>query len=185
MFRAPPADGRSAAVGVALDDVEAYFHGVARARYVIRRIFRLVDEQVRRHGLDPLQHQALVQIFGSGGRPLRINDVAERLDIAPAFASRLARDLETRGLINRRPSTEDKRITLVTATDVGRELLVEIDQQVQLHIAYFASQLSTEDRAAAMSTFGLYVGVPPERDDIMSLTRVMQTIATRGTPTPG
>jgi len=44
---------------------EEYFHGVSEARYVIRKVFRIVDDQAKQAGLEPLEHQALIQIFGS------------------------------------------------------------------------------------------------------------------------
>ena len=62
-------------------DLQRYFYGVSRARYVLRKVFRLIDEEARRHGLEPLQHQTLIQIVGAESEPLRVNEIAERMDI--------------------------------------------------------------------------------------------------------
>ena len=59
--------------GLAGEGLKGYFHGVAEARYVIRRIFRIVDEQAKSAGLEPLEHQALIQLFGAP-EPLRVID---------------------------------------------------------------------------------------------------------------
>src|SRR5258708_11589010 len=74
-------------------DPHPYFHGVAQARYVLRKVFRLVEEEAKRAGIDPLTHQALIQIYGSETGALRVKEVAARLASTPAFASRLGKYL--------------------------------------------------------------------------------------------
>jgi DNA-binding MarR family transcriptional regulator len=148
---------------------QQYFEGIAEARYVVRRVFRIVDEQARKLGLEPLEHQALIQIFGAGEPWLRVNHVAERLDIAPAFASRLIKSLEDRGLVKRTASEEDKRITLVEPTDAGREHLAQIDREVQVHVDYFQRQLRGSARVAALGIFAFYLGATPRIEDLEGL----------------
>ncbi len=55
-----------------------YFHGVAQARYLLRKVFRLVEEEAKRAGIDPLAHQALIQIYGSETGALRVKEVARK-----------------------------------------------------------------------------------------------------------
>jgi DNA-binding MarR family transcriptional regulator len=136
---------------------DEYFHGVAEARYVIRKVFRIVDDQAKQAGLEPLEHQALIQIFGAPN-PLRVIEIAERLDIPPAFASRLAIGLEEKGLVTRSRSGEDKRSTHVEATAKARDVLAGIDQVVAMHVDYFQRQLSEAERASALGIFAFYVG---------------------------
>jgi DNA-binding MarR family transcriptional regulator len=140
-------------------DFRGYAHGISQARYVIRKVLRIVDEQAKKVGLDPLQHQALIQIYGSRDREMPVNKVAERLDIAPAFASRLIKELETKGLIQREHHPEDRRVTCVAATEAGVQLLRDIDDAVHVHVSYFQSQLSDEGRMAALAIFAFYVGL--------------------------
>lgn len=147
------------------NDFHRYFAGVAQARYVIRNILRIVDEQARRAGLEPLQHQTLIQVFGAT-HALQVNDVASRLGIAPAFASRLIRELEEKGLVNRTPSEHDRRVTLVTTTEAGVRILGDVDEHVHLHVGYFQQQLSEEERAAALVIFAFYVGASPELKEL-------------------
>jgi DNA-binding MarR family transcriptional regulator len=154
--------------------LKGYFHGVAEARYVIRRVFRIVDEQAKSVGLEPLEHQALIQIFGSP-TTLRVIDFAERLDIAAAFASRLVKRLAEKGLVERSASTDDRRSTFVEVTDRGRELLAEIDSKVEVHVAYFQQQLSDAERAAALGIFAFYLGASPRLEDIEGLVDLVRT----------
>jgi DNA-binding MarR family transcriptional regulator len=137
---------------------ERYFQGIAEAHYVIRKAFRIVDDLAKQAGLDPLEHKVLIQAFGARGGPLRVNEVAARLDVAPAFASRLIKTLEERQLLEWVPSDEDRRATNVKATDAARDLLAEIDRRVRVEVEYFQHQLSDEERADALRIFGFYVG---------------------------
>jgi DNA-binding MarR family transcriptional regulator len=142
-----------------------YWEGIALARFVIRKCFRIIDEQARRHGLEPLEHQVLLQVHGSRREMLYVNHVAERLDIAPAFASKLIRGLEARGLVTRSQSAIDKRITEVRLTQTGRQLLHRINEMVTYELEHFRRQLDERDRVTALTIFGFYVGLAPGRGD--------------------
>lgn len=137
---------------------ERYFQGIAEAHYVIRKVFRIVDELAKQAGLDPLEHKMLIQVFGARGGSFRVNEIAARLDVAPAFASRMIKRLEKRELLIRIRDEVDRRATNVQATDAARELLVEIDRRVRVEVEYFQHQLNEEERADALRIFGFYVG---------------------------
>lgn len=136
-----------------------YVHGISQARYVVRKVFRIVDDQAKKAGLDPLQHLALIHIYGMSDTAIPVNQVAERLDIAPAFASRLVKELEAKGLIRRQQSEQDRRMTYVSATDAGVRLLRDVDRGVRTHVNYFQSQLDDDGRLAALAIFAFYVGL--------------------------
>ncbi|MCK1513162.1 MarR family transcriptional regulator [Bradyrhizobium sp. 190] len=140
------------------DNKHTYFIGVAEARYVLRKAFRIVEDQAKAYGIDPLAHQALIQIYGSSEMQLQVNQIANRLDIPAAFASTLARTLVEKGLAERRRDDQDQRVTYVAVTDSGRELLHAIDEKVQFHVDYFASQLTSSERESALSILMFYVG---------------------------
>jgi DNA-binding MarR family transcriptional regulator len=145
--------------GARVTEFRSYVNSIAQARHVVRKVLRIVDEQAKEAGLEPLQHQALLQIYGTVGDDLHVNGIAERLDIAPAFASRLTKELEQRGLVTRTPSQSDRRVVTVAATEEGVELLKQIDAAVHVHVAYFQNQLSLDERLAALMIFAFYVGL--------------------------
>jgi len=141
-------------------DFQAYAYNIAEARYVMRRVTRIANERAKKHDLDALLHQALLQIYGVGeNEQLTVSKLAERLDVPAAFASRLVGQLEQKGLVRRESSTKDRRVTHVFATDEGVELLRQIDDEVHHEVAYFQRQISERQRLAALSIFAFYVGV--------------------------
>ncbi len=142
-----------------VQDRHLYFQSVAQTRYVLRKVFRLIEERAKVAGLDPLEHQALIQIYGSPEMRLRVKEVAERLDIAPAFASSILKSLEERQLLVRLASDRDQRVTYVVVTQQGKELLHRIDEQVRVHVDFFTQQLPQEAREAAISIMMFYIGI--------------------------
>jgi DNA-binding MarR family transcriptional regulator len=139
-------------------DFSSHVKAIAHARYVLRRILRLLDEQAINAGLKPLQHQALLQIYGADS-PLPVSKVAERLDIAAALASRLIRDLEEKGLVQRDRGFSDRRIIAVTASEAGIELLRQIDSRVHGRVSQFQAELTEEGKFGALATFSFYLGL--------------------------
>jgi DNA-binding MarR family transcriptional regulator len=139
-------------------DFLSYVTRVAQARFVMRKVLRILDDTAKSHGLDGLEHQALLQIAGTPGGSLAIHKLADRLDIVPAFASRLVKQLESKGLIDRSNLPADKRVTLTSISDAGIRELRAIDSDVHHHMAYFQRGIEPRDRAAAMAIFAFYVG---------------------------
>jgi DNA-binding MarR family transcriptional regulator len=136
-----------------------YFFGVAQARYLLRKVFRLVEEQARRSGIDPLEHQALIQIYGSEAGALKVREVAERLDITPAFASSLIQTLAGKGLVMRSRDAEDQRVMWIKVTGKGRTILYSVDERVQAQVDRFTRGLAENRTEAAISILMFYAGV--------------------------
>jgi DNA-binding MarR family transcriptional regulator len=154
---------------------QLYFQAIAEARYVIRKVLRIIDDQAKAAGLDPLEHQLLIQVFGVRARRLRITDVADRLDIAPPFASRLITGLEESGLLIRSPSEKDRRTVLIEATDAGRDLLGEINKRVHSQVGHFQQQLEEPQRLFALAIFAFYVGAAAQIEELEQFGRLSRT----------
>ena len=144
-------------------DGRLFFHAVAEARYLLRKVFRLVEEEAKRAGIDPLAHQALIQIHGSDAGALRVKELAERLDIAPAFASSLVKALVAQGHVARARDKHDARVAWAKVTAKGKALLHRIDERVQTHVDYFNAGRSASQTEAALSILMFYAGASLKR----------------------
>jgi DNA-binding MarR family transcriptional regulator len=159
-----------------ISDFRSYAYNIAEARYVMRRVTRIVSEQAKAHDMDSLLHQAALQICGTReGEELSVNGLASRLDVPAAFASRLVSQLEERGFAARQSSERDRRVTLVSLTDAGMEVLRQIDDAVHYHVAYFQGQLTSEQRLAALSIFAFYVGIESASPIAVAIHQAMET----------
>jgi DNA-binding MarR family transcriptional regulator len=135
-----------------------YVVSIAEARYVMRKVSRIVDDEAKAEGLDPLEHQAMLQAYGAGARLRTVSQIAERLDIAPALASRVVNSLVRKGMVLRHSSAADKRVTEIEISQEGAELVRKIDRKVHVHMDYFQSQLSEPQRLEALAIFSFYLG---------------------------
>jgi len=155
-------------------DFSSYLTRIAEARFVMRKVLRILNDSAKAHGLDALEHQALVQIAGTPSGGVAIHALAERLDIVPAFGSRIVKQLESKGLISRSNLPHDKRVTLTSVTPEGLALLRRIDEDVHHHMAYFQSSLDPRGRASALAIFAFYVGEPADSDVARSIRSILE-----------
>lgn len=138
---------------------------VADARYLMRLAFRMIDDEARRAGIDPLAHQLLVQLRGSPEWTRSISELALRLDVSLALVSRLAAQLEQRALVTRTPSSLNRRVTLVRATNTADALVLTIASAVRTRFKEFHSEFSMDMRRAAMAVWAENFQVAPLSSD--------------------
>ena len=166
-MRRAKGDASNADRGISWLDIDGQnhdytFHGymrvVADARYIFRTAQRLVDDCARAHGVDPLEHQAMLQVYGAAEQKLAVGKLAQRLDIVPALASRLVQRLQSRGLVLRRRSAIDRRATYVSLTKKGLNTLRRVVENAHIEIGYFRQKATEEQRSATHELAALYVG---------------------------
>lgn len=145
-------------------DLHSYFCHIADTRYLVRKVFRLIDDEARSAGLDPLEHQALIQLYGTAGRTLQIKDVASRLDVGADVASKTVRALEQKGFARRSRSEVDRRGIYVRPTDKAEQLLASIDRRVRADIALLQRGLPRQLQLAALQMFAFYLGLSIDAD---------------------
>lgn len=92
---------------------------------VLNRAHRAVGERARRQiertGLRPTEFGVLEALYHKG--PLTLGQVGERVLVTSGSVTPVADKLEQRGLIQRRISSEDRRVCYAELTDAGRELV--------------------------------------------------------------
>ena len=135
-----------------------YMQIVAHGRYVFRTVQRLIDNCAKSRGVEPLEHQAMVQIYGASEQKLPIGRLAERLDIASALGSRLVQRLESRHLVCRTRSSEDKRAIYVSLTREGVKQVRAIVDDVHTEVEFFRLVSDEAQRRAAHELVAFYVG---------------------------
>ncbi|MCZ6878172.1 MAG: MarR family transcriptional regulator [Acidobacteria bacterium] len=94
---------------------------------VLRRSWWPLVEQA---GVSAQQYNVLRILRGAGKEGLPTQGIAARLIEKPPGITRLIDQLESRGLVERRRSTSDRRQVFCTITPSGLELLSPLDQPV-------------------------------------------------------
>jgi DNA-binding MarR family transcriptional regulator len=91
-----------------------------------KRMRKATFHRLAPHGLTPSQGRALDMLSWSGGRGIRLNQLAERLRIAPRSTTTVVDALEAAGLVTRSPDPDDRRATLLQLTEAGDAAVARI-----------------------------------------------------------
>jgi DNA-binding MarR family transcriptional regulator len=95
----------------------------ASLRLSVTRLARLLRQQSDA-GLTPTQLAALATVERSG--PLPVGTLADEEQIGAPTATKIVEKLHAAGYVARTPSSDDRRVTLVSTTPAGSALLTEI-----------------------------------------------------------
>jgi DNA-binding MarR family transcriptional regulator len=117
----------------------------ARLRLSVTRTARRLRQEADAD-LTPSQVAALATIERHG--PLTPSELASSERIQRPTATRVAANLEERGLVERTGDPRDGRVSLLSATEQGRELLDQVRSRKNAYLAQRMADLSPEDLAA-------------------------------------
>jgi DNA-binding MarR family transcriptional regulator len=132
--RAPPAERPTR--GDALWDLLGDCHREMRAE--LRAV-------VLRHGVHLGEYRALA---GLRRGPRTLSQLAEGLGLTPASMTDLARQLEKRRWVERRPNPADRRSQLLESTGRGRAVYLAARREYRSRLAEVYSELSPSSRRA-------------------------------------
>ena len=122
-------DPASDSLAPAADDPHALDRAAAlRLLIVMSRALHAITEPARRHlrrwDLSTTEFAVLEVLHHKG--PLPLSALAERILITGASTTYAVKQLEARGLVRRRPSTEDQRVVFGELTDAGGALIAQV-----------------------------------------------------------
>jgi DNA-binding MarR family transcriptional regulator len=117
----------------------------ARLRLSVTRTARRLRQEADAD-LTPSQVAALAAIERHG--PLTPSELATAERIQRPTVTRVAANLEERGLVQRTGDPRDGRVSLLTATDEGRALLEQMRSRKNAYLAQRMADLPPEDLAA-------------------------------------
>ena len=105
---------------------------VGRISRLARELEARLEPIYREHGLEPGWHDVLATLRRTGPHyRLRPSDFTGSLMLTSSGTTKRLDRLEQAGLITRAPDPDDRRGTLITLTDAGREL---IDGVTEAHL---------------------------------------------------
>ncbi|CAM3528829.1 MarR family transcriptional regulator [Halomonas lysinitropha] len=114
------------------------FQRLSHFRYQLRCFLRQSDDICRDHHLTPLQYQLLLHLLGFAGREwATMSELAERLQAKHHGTVMLVDRCEQLGLVERRPSRDDRRRIEVHLLARGAELarrIAELHQPELRHL---------------------------------------------------
>ncbi|MFC4907418.1 MarR family winged helix-turn-helix transcriptional regulator [Actinomadura gamaensis] len=130
------------------DDVLAVMPRIAQLGNAISR-GRLTEHAMKAAGVevDRPAFSVLVSVH-MAGRPLRISEIAEQMQLVQPHVTRQVQTLERHGLVRRTGDPNDRRVSIIEPTDAGR---TAADRYARTLISWFTGAIahwSEPDRAA-------------------------------------
>ena len=116
-----PEEARAMVRAFLSDDEERTWFGLME---IYDALLRALDARLlAEHNLSLSTFEALMHITHAQEGTISISDLAQRIRLSPSQVSRIAIDLERKGLIERQRSATDSRSTEVAITEAGRAQL--------------------------------------------------------------
>jgi DNA-binding MarR family transcriptional regulator len=107
-----------------LSDPDRLLNTLADFRFELRRFLHFSESAALEAGLQPQQHQLLLQVAGAPPTAtVTIAYAAERLEIKHNSAVELVDRSEREGLLDRTVDADDKRRAILRVTRKGRQIL--------------------------------------------------------------
>jgi DNA-binding MarR family transcriptional regulator len=94
-------------------------------------VSQILSQTFKRYGISDTQYNALRILRGAGGNGLACQELAERMITRDPDITRLLDRLESRKLIERSRSREDRRVVTTRISGAGLELLASTDAEAR------------------------------------------------------
>jgi len=156
----------AATAATAADPAEPSTEDLAASlRFSVTRLARLLRQQSDA-GLTPTQLAALATADRCG--PIPVGSLADEEQIGAPTATKIVEKLHAAGYVDRTPSPDDRRVTLVSTTPAGQALLADIRARKTAWLTTRVAELDDRERAALADAVAVF-------DHLTSPTRTAVT----------
>lgn len=114
---------------------------------------RLRAEGLRRRNLTLPRRRLLMVLHESG--PLRSGELARRIGVTPRAVTALVDGLVDTGYAERRPDQSDRRAALVSLTDRGSEICIDMQRSFDSFASELFAGIDPDDIDAALATISI------------------------------
>ncbi|UPO88755.1 MarR family transcriptional regulator [Niallia sp. Man26] len=115
---------------------------------VLSRAYRAINENVNKlihtYGLNPTEFAVLELLYHKGDQPLQ--QIGGKILLASGSITYVVDKLEEKGYLKRVACPTDRRVTIASITDSGKEMIETIFPSHEQRIHDLMSELSTEEK---------------------------------------
>lgn len=87
----------------------------------------------------------LKTIYDSENSKIKVSDISTKLMISNAAISQVITSLESKKLVNRVMTKEDRRIVYITLTSEGKKIMLEAKEMLHQFMSILVKKLGTDD----------------------------------------
>lgn len=151
-----------AAQDVPDDELTGHWHDIEVAT---ARVHRQLDEDLEAAGVPPQWYPVLDLLLSSPNHRLPMSTLARELSMTSGGFSKLADRIAADGLIDRRGTTDDRRVVHATLTDAGLAMARAAREVFVRALRRRLDQLDGESLAAVARTLQALAADAPENDE--------------------
>lgn len=131
----------------------AFARELQRQLYQLVRVLDLCDRAcVSELDVTVAQSYAVLALPATGS--MTMHELSEAMNLAGSTMTRVVDQLVYKGLAERAPDDEDRRIVRVTLNEQGREVRAEVERRFQDVFAEVAGQVTKSDRQSFLRALG-------------------------------
>lgn len=119
--------------------------------------------QLKYSGLNYMQLHVLERIYVSGG--MKTLDISRQTGISPSTLIGVLDELESKKLIQRERQKDDKRVVLVTATEKGKQKVLQHMKEDEVFLRNLTACLNEEEKAQLLELLQKVVGSVNQLED--------------------
>ncbi|HYF81938.1 MAG TPA: MarR family transcriptional regulator [Clostridia bacterium] len=120
--------------------------------------------QLRSSGLSYIQLHVLEKIYKEG--EMKTLDISRQMDISPSTLIGMLDELESKNLIMRNRQKNDKRVVLVTATDKGKDQVLQHIREDELFLKNLTAGLDEKEEEQLEGLLQKVTGGINDLDDL-------------------
>ena len=113
-----------------------------------RAVFDHIKGDIQNYGLNTTEFGVLELLYHKG--PQALQYIGQKILLASGSITYVVDRLEEKGLLNRKPCKQDRRVTYAEISDTGKSLMEEIFPKHREVIKNIFSNLNTEDKISAI-----------------------------------
>ncbi len=133
------------------------------ACYLAKRIRDLLPELPPGIAPSYIQYLDIIHRLQRKQERVKISDISDALSLPRPGVTRVIREMETKGYIQKTTSGEDGRVTYISITEEGEILSNKYDRDYYCRLAPSLEGISMEDADTMIGTIGKFYAVMNER----------------------
>ncbi len=117
------------------------------------------------NGVTPsyIHYLDVIESLGQQGVSVKVSDISDALDIPRPGVTRTVKEMQTKGYLHKQTSESDGRVTYITVTDAGKNLLKIYSEQYFNRLLPLLDDISDEDAECTIRTIEKLYKVMSER----------------------
>lgn len=136
------------------------YHACILQAQAYRALREFMVIQLQRHGMTMMEWALLGVVYDAGDSGITHTKIAELIDVGLPMVTHMVDRVVAEGLVERRPSAEDRRKKLVFVTEKGSHVIDQTEKDIRLALREWMSDIPREDIEVYVKVMAVLAKLP-------------------------